>query len=109
MLGAAVLGAQAAAQGGAAWEKTQSGAEPQYEETFSGSVVQLSANEVIISRSILGKPAERRTFSMKTDTRVEGKLRINAKVTVGFVSTDDGDVARLIVVRTAQRAPQNKK
>ena len=109
MLAAAVLGTQAAGQGGAAWEKKQGAAEPEYEDTFSGSVVQLSASQVTISRSILGKPAERRIFSMKTDTRVEGKLRINAKVTVGFVSTDDGDIARLIVVRTAQRAPQNKK
>jgi carbonic anhydrase/acetyltransferase-like protein (isoleucine patch superfamily) len=62
-----------------------------------------------VSRSILGKPAEKRTFWIKSDTRVEGKLRVKAKVTVGFVTTDDGDVARLIVVRTTQRPPQEKK
>ena len=91
-------------------EKTQSAPhEPEYEDTFSGSIVQLSAVAVTASRSILGKPAEKRTFSIKPETRIEGKLRINAKVTIGFVSTDDGDVARLIVVRTTQRAPQNKK
>ena len=91
-------------------EKTQSAPnEPEYKDTFSGSIVQLSAVAVTASRSILGKPAEKRTFSIKPGTRIEGKLRINAKVTIGFVSTDDGDVARLIVVRTTQRAPQNKK
>ena len=91
-------------------EKTQSAPhEPEYEDTFSGSIVQLSAVAVTASRSILGKPAEKRTFSIKPETRIEGKLRLNAKVTIGFVSTDDGDVARLIVVRTTQRAPQNKK
>jgi len=110
MLGAAVLGIQAAGQGGPALEKTQSATyEPEYEDTFSGSIVQLSAVAVTASRSILGKPAEKRTFSIKPETRIEGKLRMNAKVTIGFVSTDDGDVARLIVVRTAQRSPQNKK
>jgi hypothetical protein len=110
MLGAAMLGIQAAGQGGPALEKTQSAPhEPDYEDTFSGSIVQLSAVAVTASRSILGKPAEKRTFSIKPETRIEGKLRINAKVTIGFVSTDDGDVARLIVVRTTQRAPQNKK
>ena len=110
MLGAAILGIQAAGQGGPALEKTQSAPhEPEYEDTFSGSIVQLSAVAVTASRSILGKPAEKRTFSIKPETRIEGKLRLNAKVTIGFVSTDDGDVARLIVVRTTQRAPQNKK
>ena len=110
MLAAVILGIQAAGQGGSAWEKTQSTPhEPEYEDTFSGSIVQLSAVAVTASRSILGKPAEKRTFSIKPETRIEGRLRMNAKVTIGFVSTDDGDVARLIVVRATQRAPQNKK
>ena len=91
-------------------EKTQSAPnEPEYEDTFSGSILQVSAVAVTVSRSILGKPAEKRTFSIKPETRIEGKLRLNAKVTIGFVSNDEGDVARLIVVRTTQRAPQNKK
>jgi hypothetical protein len=106
-----MLGIQAAGQGGPALEKTQSAPnEPEYEDTFSGSIVQLSAVAVTASRSILGKPAEKRTFFIKSETRIEGgKLRMNAKVTIGFVTTDDGEVARLIVVRTTQRSPQNKK
>ena len=107
--GGAVLGSPAAGQGGAAEKNQSAGQEPEYEDTFSGSIVQVSAVAVTVSRSILGKPAEKRTFSIKHDTRVEGKLRMNSKVTIGFVSTDDGDIARLIVVRTTQRAPQNKK
>jgi hypothetical protein len=81
--------------------------EPKYSDTFSGPIVELSSDKLTVSRSILGKPAEKRTFWIKSDTRVEGKLRMKAKVTVGFVTTDDGDVARLIVVRTAQR-PKKK-
>jgi carbonic anhydrase/acetyltransferase-like protein (isoleucine patch superfamily) len=61
-----------------------------------------------VSRSILGKPAEKCTFAIKPDTRVEGKLRVRAKVTVGFVTTDEGDIARLVVVRPAQKPPDKK-
>lgn len=76
--------------------------EPHYDSTFSGPIVELSADRVTVSRSILGKPAEKRSFWIKADTRIEGKLRVKAKVTVGFVSTDDGgDIARLIVVRAS--------
>jgi hypothetical protein len=82
--------------------------EPKFDSTFSGPIVELSATKITVSRSILGKPAEKRTFWIKSDTRIEGKLRMRAKVTVGFVTTDDGDVARLVVVRTSQRQSQKK-
>lgn len=72
--------------------------EPQYQDTFAGSVIEVSAVKVSVSRTILGK-TEKRTFLIKPDTRVEGKLKPKAKVTVGYVTTDEGDVARLIVVR----------
>jgi|SRR5580658_266272 hypothetical protein len=83
--------------------------EPKYTDTFSGPIVELSAAKITVSRSILGKPAEKRTFWIKPDTRIEGKLHMKVRVTVGFVTTDDGDVARLIVVRAAQKTPQEKK
>lgn len=80
--------------------------EPKYDSTFSGPIVELSAGKITVSRSILGKPAEKRTFWIKSDTRIEGKLRMRAKVTVGFVTTDEGDIARLVVVRTSQKQPK---
>lgn len=73
--------------------------EPHYDDTFSGPIVELSTERITVSRSILGKPAEKRSFWIKSDTRIEGKLRLKVKVTVGFITTDAGDVARLIVVR----------
>jgi hypothetical protein len=89
--------------------RNEATSEPKYDETFSGPIVEVSATKITVSRSILGKPAEKRTFSIKPDTRIEGKLRVRAKVTVGFVTTDDGeDVARLVVVRTAQKQPDKK-
>ena len=88
--------------------KNQPKSEPKYDETFSGLIVELSATKITVSRSILGKPAEKCTFGIKPDTRVEGKLRVRAKVTVGFVTTDEGDIARLVVVRPAQKPPDKK-
>lgn len=82
--------------------------EPKYDQTFSGPIVEVTATKVTVSRSILGKPAEKRTFLIKTDTRIEGKLKVRAKVTVGYVTTDDGDVARLVVVRTSQKQGDKK-
>lgn len=111
LLAAAAFGAGAAGQQAPDWETTQTAAsEPQYDDTFAGSIVQLTSTAVTVSRSILGQPPEKRTFAIKSDTRVEGKLRVNAKVTVGFVTADNVDVARLIVVRTnAPKSSQNKK
>ncbi len=77
--------------------------EPKYDQTFSGPIVEITATKITVSRSILGKPAEKRTFWIKSDTRVEGKLRVRVKVTVGYITTDDGDVARLVVVRTSKK------
>ncbi len=72
--------------------------EPKYDQTFSGPVIELTATKITVSRSILGKH-EKRSFLLQSDTRIEGKLRMHVKVTVGYISTDDGDVARLVVVR----------
>ena len=74
-------------------------------QTFSGTVAELSAEKVTVVRSTVGAKAERRTFLIRPETRVEGKLHVRVRVTVGFVTTDDGDVAHLIVVRQ----PQPKK
>jgi len=46
--------------------------------------------------------------AIKSDSRIEGKLRVRARVTVGYVTSDDGDVARLVVVRTSQKPPDKK-
>ena len=80
--------------------------EPKYDDTFSGSIIELTTSKITVSRSILGKPAEKRVFLINSDTRIEGKLHVKVKVTIGFVSSDDGDVARLIVVR--QKPPDKK-
>ncbi len=71
-------------------------------EFFSGTIQQLPEGKLIVARAVLGKPAESRSFLITTDTKVEGKLKVKARVTVGFKSSDDGDVAVRIIVRTQQ-------
>ena len=87
--------------------------EPKYSDTFSGPIVEVFytgdstkkvhpddvITRIIVSRSILGKPAEKATFWIKPDTKVEGNLKMRVRVTVGYVTGDEGNVARLIVVR----------
>jgi hypothetical protein len=83
-------------------------AEPPYDDTFSGAVVELTPSKIVVSRSILGKQPENRPFVIKADTRMEGKPRVRAKVTVGFITNNEGDVARLIVVRGPDKPPPQK-
>ena len=83
--------------------------EPKYDQTFSGPIVEITATQITVSRSILGKPAEKHRFLIQSDTRIEGKLRVKAKVTVGYVTTDDGDIAKLVVVRTSSQKQSDKK
>jgi hypothetical protein len=109
MLGASLFTGFVWAQEPELSKKDDPKSEPSYDDTFSGPVVELSATKITVSRSILGQPAEKHTFLIKSDTRIEGRLRVRAKVTVGFVTKDDGDVARLIVVRTTAQRPQEKK
>ncbi len=53
--------------------------EPKYDQTFSGPIVELTTTKITVSRSILGKPAEKRTFWIKADTRIEGKLQSSSE------------------------------
>lgn len=102
----AIFGIRAWAQEGGLSKPETPKTEPKYDDTFSGSIIDFSTSKLTVSRSILGKPAEKRVFLIKADTRIEGKLRMKLKVTIGFVASDEGDVARLIVVR--QKPPEKK-
>ena len=68
-------------------------------EFFSGLVQEVSETSVSVSRSLPGKPAEIRVFTIDTETIVEGKLKKLARVTVGYRSHDGQDHAWRIIVR----------
>ena len=106
VLAVALFGVGARAQEAGLSKPEAPKTEPKYDDTFSGSIIELSTSKITVSRSILGKPAEKRVFLIKSDTRIEGKLRVKVKVTIGFIASDEGEVARLIVVR--QKPPDKK-
>jgi hypothetical protein len=70
-------------------------------EFVSGTITELPPGRIIVNRAVLGKPPEDRTFLITSETKVEGKLKESARVTVGFKPTDEGDVAMRIIVRSA--------
>jgi hypothetical protein len=69
-------------------------------EIVSGTVTDLPAGRIVVNRAVLGKPPEERTFLITGQTKVEGRLRVNARVTVGFRPSDEGDIAMRIIVRS---------
>ncbi|HEY3742834.1 MAG TPA: hypothetical protein VGL53_23470 [Bryobacteraceae bacterium] len=68
------------------------------ETFFSGTVDEVTAEAVIVTREILGNPAEHRTFVINLKTKVEGKLAEGVRVTVKFHTSDEGMIAETITV-----------
>lgn len=66
---------------------------------FSGIVTAVSASSITVNRKGLGPDSVTRTFAIDANTRIEGKLRPRAKVTVMYAATDDGMLAVRIIVR----------
>jgi hypothetical protein len=75
---------------------------------FAGNVSEFSAETMIVGRTVRGK-AESRTFSLTPQTKIEGKLAVKVRVTVRYITDDDGDTATLIVVRGAAPAAKPAK
>lgn len=71
-------------------------------EFFSGTILQMPTGSITVSRAVLGK-AENRIFLITNATVIEGKLKMKARVTVGYKPTNDGDLAVRIIVRPPQQ------
>ena len=84
------------AQGAAPTDQPQS-------EFFSGVVTAFAEDKITVFKTVLGKNSETRTFLITSETRVEGKLRIKARVTVRYTHEEDSDRAVRIIVRTSQK------
>ncbi|HVO99068.1 MAG TPA: hypothetical protein VMT15_13415 [Bryobacteraceae bacterium] len=76
--------------------------EPKPETFFAGTVIETTSEKITVSRVVLGK-TEKREFRVTPETKTEGKLKAKVRVTVRYVTTDDGDTAELIVVRSSQQ------
>ena len=62
-------------------------------EFFSGVVAALTEDKITVFKTVLGKSSETRVFAVTHETRVEGKLRLKARVTVRYTREEDGDRA----------------
>ena len=70
------------------------------DDIFSGTVTKLTADSVTVVRRVPGHAAVTREFVRDEQTKVEGKLRERARVTVRYkAGEDDGFVAVYIIVR----------
>jgi hypothetical protein len=69
------------------------------DQFFSGVIVAITADRITVSRTVLGNESGTRTFVITPETRIEGKPAAKARVTVRFVTADDGDRAVHILVR----------
>ncbi len=72
---------------------------------LSGTVVEVLPNELVVRRSPLGKPPQLRRFRLTAETKIEGTLKPKARVTVGYTSGPDGDVAVRVIVRPPAKKP----
>jgi hypothetical protein len=72
-------------------------------EFFSGTITALTDDKITVSRTVLGKSTETRTFVINSETRVEGKLRVKVRVTVRFATEEETDRALHIIVRNTQK------
>jgi hypothetical protein len=70
---------------------------------FAGIVTDLSREHVTVSRSLVGRPRENRTFLIRPQTKVSRPLRIKSRVTVRYRHLPEGDVALEIQVRSQTR------
>jgi uncharacterized protein (DUF4415 family) len=73
-------------------------------DVFSGTVTASAPDSVTVVRKVPARADEYRVFVIDKDTKTEGKLRVNARVTVRFKADGDGTVHALrIVVRADAR------
>ncbi|MBS1876319.1 MAG: hypothetical protein JSU00_24100 [Acidobacteria bacterium] len=82
---------------------------PENDGFFSGNVVELTSDRVSVTRTILNKRPEKRSFRINAGTKVEGKLKVKSRVTVRYAPEDDGDVALSILVRPDRSSDSKKK
>ena len=74
----------------------------------SGVVASLGSDRIVVRRTGSGRAPEQFTFLIVSETRVEGKLRVQARVTVGYKRGPDGDVAVRVIVRPEDAPPGAK-
>ncbi len=71
---------------------------PAANDIFSGTVTAYGADSVTVVRKVPAKADEARVFVVGKDTTIEGKPKVNARVTVRFKADGDGAVHALRII-----------
>jgi len=80
------------------------GSQTQVDQYFSGVITELEQNSITVKRTVMGTESTTKTFSVTPETRIEGKPKVRSRVTVRFVTADDGgERAVQILVRTSAK------
>jgi hypothetical protein len=70
---------------------------------FTGTLVENAPDHLKVSRVLQGK-SEERVFKVNPQTKVEGgRLRLKARITVRYISSDDSETAILVIVRPSTK------
>jgi hypothetical protein len=67
-------------------------------DIFSGTVTASTTDSVTVVRKVPAKPDEYKSFVIDKDTKIEGKLAVNARVSVRFKADGDGAVHAVRVI-----------
>lgn len=74
------------------------------DQFFTGLVTAIDDESLTVVRTAAGKTSSTKTFDITAETRFEGgKPQVRARVTVRYVTTDDGDRAVHVIVRPSPK------
>jgi len=103
----AVLGLAQTATTDPAAPPSQSAAQPAARpQFFAGTVVELDASHIRVTRTLVGRPTESRSFAINPSTKMnKSAIKLHNRVTVRYKHLNEGDVAleiqpRPVIVRT---------
>ena len=68
-------------------------------EFFAGTLTTVDAEHIIVSRRLVGKAPESRTFLMQSKTKTNRALKPKQRVTVRYQHLPEGDIALEVLVR----------
>jgi hypothetical protein len=76
-------------------------AKPQF---FAGAVTELDESHIVVSRKLVGRPLESRTFLIDSKTKMNmSVIKVKSRVTVRYRRRPEGDLALEVQARPAAR------
>lgn len=74
---------------------------------FAGTLTQVLSDRIVVSRKLLGKAPESKTFLLQASTKTNRPLKAKQRVTVRYEHQDETDVALEVLVKQTHTAKPN--